>query len=281
MSRRHLTLALFASLFLATTAFADDWIAVKLRGAVEQQVGGAWLPLNRGDVVADDRLIRTHATGRVEFRRGNETILLGNDTQIRVEDENGEEFTIVQQDSGTVEVEVEVREVEHFEVRTRFFAAVVKGTHFTVTADESGGRVDVSRGLVAVEDTMTRHSTRVAVGQVAAITTGKEIEVFGIGPLPAILDPAGLPIAGTGGGEGADLPLERFVAGPKPAGSEGVDGTWHVDKVQIEIGALRGADLPALQPRKPSDSNWLPIGLVLTAGIVLGGLALLFRRILG
>ena len=45
--------------------------------------------------------------------------------------------------------------------------------------------------------------------------------------------------------------------------------------------ALRGADLPALQPRKPSDSNWLPIGLVLTAGIVLGGLALLFRRIFG
>ena len=274
---RRLCLALLACLALALPALADDWIAVKLRGSVEQLVDGAWVPLDRGEAVPDDRPVRTLANGRVEFQRGKQTILLGNDTQIRIEDRDGEDYTIVHEDGGNVEVDVEARDVQHFEVRTKFFAAVVKGTHFTVNADATGGTVDVARGLVAVEDTSTRHSTTVAVGQVAAIATGREIEVFGIGPLPAIYDPAGVPIPGTvGGAERAGRPS----AGPK-AGTGAAGDDLHLETVQIELGALRGADMPALQPRKPSESTWLPIGLVLTAGLVLGGLALLFRRVFG
>ncbi len=277
MPCRRPFVALLVSLALAAPAIADDWIAVKLRGAVEQLVDGVWVPLDRGDAVPDDRPVRTLANGRVEFQRGKETILLGNDTQIRIEDRDGDDYTIVRQDGGSVEVEVEARDVQHFEVRTAFFAAVVKGTHFTVNADATGGTVDVSRGLVAVEDSSTRHSTTVAVGQVAAIATGREIEVFGIGPLPAIYDPAGVPIPGTGSGAGADR-AGRPAAGPQ-AGSGAAGEAF--ETVPIELGALRGADMPALQPRKPSESTWLPIGLVLTAGLVLGGLALLFRRVFG
>jgi hypothetical protein len=64
----------FLALSLMTSAAAaDDWMAERLRGPVQQLVGANWMPIVRGDVVSDHRQIRTLATGHVTFTRGAES----------------------------------------------------------------------------------------------------------------------------------------------------------------------------------------------------------------
>ena len=55
--------------------------------------------------------------------------------------------TIVQQ-AGSILLDVEKRNVKHFEVETPYLAAVVKGTKFTVTSGDEGASVKVTRGSV-------------------------------------------------------------------------------------------------------------------------------------
>lgn len=141
-----------------------------LRGAVLQLVDGQWAKLDRGDVVPDSRVIRTLQGGMVEFQRGEEHVSLGGDTQIQIYDEvRKRPFTTVKQYFGTVTVEAKVEDVQHFAVQNNYLAAVVKGTRFTVSADDHGASVDVERGAVFVEDRETRNSVTVAAGQSASV----------------------------------------------------------------------------------------------------------------
>ena len=108
----------------ASAAVADDWTAVQLRGQVLQLVGKIWQPLARGGAVADGHLVQTMGTGHVVFVRGAEKLDLGPNTKIQIFDKGGAKpFTTVQQYSGTVSVEAEVENVQHFAVQTQFLAA--------------------------------------------------------------------------------------------------------------------------------------------------------------
>ena len=185
--RTNLLLAtLLASTLFAGGALADDWTVTRLRGAVLHQVDGAWLPLGRNDVVPDDRRIKTTNNGYVTLARGDETLELGPSTQIRIIDEGGRKpYTTVVQSWGTVAVEAEVRNVEHFAVTNRYLAAVVKGTRFVVGATSAGGSVDVERGRVSV-GSPEGSATVVSAGQAANVKEGGTIEVSGDGVLPVV-----------------------------------------------------------------------------------------------
>jgi hypothetical protein len=122
----------------------------------------------------------------VTFERGNETVELAGDTQVQIFDRTGRKFTTVKQYFGTVAVEADVRQVQHFAVQTPHLAAVVKGTRFTVSSGKRGAKVEVDRGRVAVEDRDTHQSTTVVAGQSVATSTGAPLEVSGRGELPAI-----------------------------------------------------------------------------------------------
>jgi hypothetical protein len=54
--------------------------------------------------------------------------------------------TTIKQQAGSILLEVEKKNVKHFEVETPYAAAVVKGTQFRVTVTTSGTKVDVVRG---------------------------------------------------------------------------------------------------------------------------------------
>lgn len=155
---------LAALLLLPTAALADHWRVTKLRGPVLQLVEGAWAPLRRGDIVPDDRVLRTLPRGRVELQRGAETVSLGGETQVQIHDLEGRRFTTVQQYFGTVTIEADVRNVEHFAVQTPYLAAVVKGTRFTVTTGSAGVAVEVERGNVGVLGRITRVRETVPAG---------------------------------------------------------------------------------------------------------------------
>src|SRR5215216_997098 len=115
MLRIALQICLF--LILAIPGFAQDWVADRLRGDVEQMAGGQWVALARGAVVLDGQRVRTSPNGRVDLVRGAEVLELGPGTEIRLHEGAGK-LTTIDLTSGTVTADVERRNVQHFEVDT-------------------------------------------------------------------------------------------------------------------------------------------------------------------
>ena len=200
---RIVTTILLSTLLFGTAATAtraDDWTAIRLRGAVVQLVGGAWQPVHRDDVVPDETLVRTLGNGFVDFTRGAETVSMNPNTEIKIFDNGGAKpFTTVQQSFGQVSVEAEVQNVQHFAVDTPYLAAVVKGTRFTVSSGAKGASVSVQRGHVEVDDPSNHTHVTITVGQSAntGTSTSGKLEVSGQGDLPVVLSADGLPEAVT------------------------------------------------------------------------------------
>jgi hypothetical protein len=181
-------LVFFAIVLSSVAASADDWVAQKLRGAVLTLVGGSWVQVHRGDVVPDGQPVRTQNNGHVTLVRGAEMVDVRPNSQIEIVDRDGRQFTTIRQLYGTVEIEAEVRNVQHFAVVNRHLAAVVKGTHFVVKSSDRGAEVAVSRGKVAVQDTLTGETVQVPAGH--AVTTSAEAPLVLDGSPPASVSPA-------------------------------------------------------------------------------------------
>jgi hypothetical protein len=215
--------ALAMLLLAVSAAQADDWSADKLRGPVVQLVDGQWQQLKRGMVVPDDRVVRTMAAGYVTFTRGKETVELGPNTQIQIFDKAGKKpFTTVKQYFGTVSVEAEVRNVQHFAVDTPFLAAVVKGTRFTVVSGKTSSKVTVRRGHVQVTNLRNKSRVLLSVGQSAIVdgTKSNSIEVSGGGKLPAVESASGKPLV-TVGADGVGVNAGKLAS--VSVGSSGVN----------------------------------------------------------
>jgi hypothetical protein len=175
-SRMALAVMCLGALFGAP-ALAGDWVAVKLHGKVFEFVDSKWQPLERGDIVPDDRPIRTLRSGRVTFVKGDQTIDFGADTAAQIIDSASGQKTTVFEHYGEIAIEADVRTTEHFAVETKFLAAVVKGTKFIVTSDDTHSTVEVTRGRVKVDDTAHTSTVFVAVGEQATVTTDAPAEV--------------------------------------------------------------------------------------------------------
>lgn len=113
--------------------------------------------------------IQTGPTGRVMLTRGEERIVVSPNTSIGVPLQNAHYPSTITQQRGTILLEVERKNVQHFEVETPYLAAVVKGTMFRVTVDRHGSKVDVLRGQVQVADFKTGQTALVAPGQAARV----------------------------------------------------------------------------------------------------------------
>jgi hypothetical protein len=119
--------------------------------------------------------IRTGRNGRVLLMRGEESILVSPNSVIGIpgEKKDGLSTTILQQ-AGSILLEVEKRNVKHFEVETPYLAAVVKGTQFRVSVNAAGTSVDVLRGQVEVADFKSGQIAQLLPGQMAtALAQGK------------------------------------------------------------------------------------------------------------
>ena len=151
--RRILSIALV--LGASSAAFAGDdsvWSVGKSSGEVWVITTGAQhASLTQEEVLKPGDTIRTGRSGRVLLVRGKESILIAPNSVIGVpaEKKEGMSTTILQQ-AGSILLEVEKRDVQHFEVETPYLAAVVKGTQFSVTESrqhERRGAPRTGRGL--------------------------------------------------------------------------------------------------------------------------------------
>ena len=171
----QILLALFAvALFGGATANAQGtaWHVSKASGDVTISASGAQpaaltdtTTVNPGDV------IRTGASGRVLLTRGAETILVSANSVVGLPtDQQGGMSTTILQQAGTILLEVEKRNVKHFQVETPYLAAVVKGTQFRVSVGKDDSRVEVLRGQVEVVDFKTGQYTQVFPAQSARVS---------------------------------------------------------------------------------------------------------------
>lgn len=173
--------ALMAALILGSASgasAADDgvWSVSKSSGDVWLSADGAQpVSLSQGGTLKPGDTIRTGRNGRVLLVRGEETILISPNSVVGLpaEKKEGLSTTIIQQ-AGAILLEVEKRNVKHFEVETPYLAAVVKGTQFSVTVGVGSTKVGVLRGQVEVSDFKTGQIAQVLPGQVAtAFAHGK------------------------------------------------------------------------------------------------------------
>ena len=157
-------------------AEAEAWSVSKSSGEVWMTTTGAQqVSLGQEEILKPGDTIRTGRNGRVLLVRGEETILVAPNSVIGLPTENkdGLSTTIVQQ-AGSILLDVEKRNVKHFEVETPYLAAVVKGTQFRVSVNAASTSIDVIRGQVEVADFRSGQIAQVLPGQVAtAFAQGK------------------------------------------------------------------------------------------------------------
>ena len=155
-------------------ASAEDavWHVSKSSGDVWLTAAGArQVSLSDDATLKPGDYVRTGRNGRVLLVRGEETILISPNSVIGlpVETREGLSTTIVEQ-AGSILLEVEKRNVRHFEVETPYLAAVVKGTQFRVSVNRNDASVDVLRGEVEVKDFKSSQFALVLPGQAAAVS---------------------------------------------------------------------------------------------------------------
>src|SRR3954465_14125859 len=185
VSRALATMFMLATASLAFAADGGDWTVHKSSGEV-------WLTgsdvqqasLKQEDVLKPGDPVRTGRTGRVLLKRGDEMILVSPNSVVGVPAQKKEGLsTTIKQQAGSILLDVEKRNVKHFEVETPYLAAVVKGTQFRVTVNAGKTTVDVVRGQVEVADFKT--------GQIAQVMAGQHATAFASGK-------TGLSLSGTG-----------------------------------------------------------------------------------
>lgn len=187
-----LLLAFSALIYQAPSAGAADrsWQVSKASGEV-------WvtnLGVQRASVTSETTIragdqIMTGQTGRVLLVRGEETILISPNTVIAISDKNADGMTTtIMQRAGSILLEVEKRNVKHFEVDTPYLAAVVKGTKFSVSLDDAGSHVEVFRGQVEVSAHKSGDIAQVMPGQTAMVSAkgASSMSLSGSGPLRPI-----------------------------------------------------------------------------------------------
>lgn len=198
------------AIFQAFAAEGGAW-------SVSKSTGDVWITsgeVQQASLKPEDNLkpgdsIRTGRNGRVLLVRGEESILIAPNSVVGLpaEPKEGLSTTIVQQ-AGSILLEVEKRNVKHFEVETPYLAAVVKGTQFRVSVSATRTSVDVVRGQVEVADFKS--------GQIAQVMPGQSATAFQRGK-------PGLSLSGSG----TFNPIEQGK--PRPSS---------VDRVPVPRGGL-------------------------------------------
>src|SRR5579872_3795800 len=160
--------------------------------SVSKSSGEVWVSggeVQQASIRPEDQLkpgdtIRTGRNGRVLLVRGEESILIAPNSVVGLPAEQKEELsTTIIQRAGSILLDVEKRNVKHFEVETPYLAAVVKGTQFRVSVNATSTSVAVLRGQVEVADFRS--------GQIAQVMPGQSATAFQHGK-------PGLSLSGTG-----------------------------------------------------------------------------------
>jgi hypothetical protein len=240
----HFLLLMFVVISAGSEAIAQSaaWRVSKSSGEVWVSTSGVQQASLTDDAVLNPGdNIRTGRNGRVLLVRGEEKILISPNSVISLPAPKSPGTTTVIQQSGTILLDVEKRNVQHFEVETPYLAAVVKGTQFRVTVGQGESFVTVLGGQVDVTDFRSGQSALVMPGQMAKVgLVGKAgLSLSGAGTLSPIR--AGTPRTSS------VVPIQAAVEG-FPTAESGSKGQ------QVRVMSPRG-EVPSFASLEGSTAN--------------------------
>jgi len=165
-------LAIFVVASATSGAIAEGaaWRVSKSSGDVWVSASGVQRASLTDDAVLNPGdSIRTGRNGRVLLVRGQEKILISPNSVVGLPAAKSQGTTTIIQQSGSILLDVEKRNDQHFEVETPYLAAVVRGTQFRVSVGQGESYVNVLRGKVEVTDFRSGQSAVVLPGQMAKV----------------------------------------------------------------------------------------------------------------
>lgn len=230
----------------ATAGTSGVWAIADMSGRVSiVRSGAAPVALTTGDELRPGDMIETAADSSATLVRDGESIVIAPNSRMGLPATNDSPFaTLVLQKLGTLLFKVEKQQQQHFEVKTPYLAAVVKGTTFAVNVGPAGSSVHVIEGAVQVND-LTGNAAIVRPGQTALVSSapGATLSIKGDSPkTPTQRSDAAPDQSSDAPAESAALPAttDSPSLGVKPTDSgvspEGFAIEQTVGTVDIDIG---------------------------------------------
>ena len=237
-----LALIVFCTGSAAAQAQQDgNWTILEISGDVEIDQGGTGIaPVSVDSRLGEGSVIRTRERGRLVLIRGDESIIVGPNTEISIPQQDSSWGTRILQSLGTALFKVQKKSSPHFEVVTPYMAAVVKGTSFTVNVRNGEGLVHVLEGAVQVTDAASGAAVMVRPGQTARTNSGAGLQLDGT-PVDSGTEAAKTDSAATIESGSSDLALSETADAGTPAAtaeaSAGAVLTAPVGLVRIDVGS--------------------------------------------
>lgn len=202
-----------------TACAAEAWRATEVAGEVRVEIAGAQaVPLTVQMAITAEASIETAASGSATLVRGEERIVVAPNSRLRLPAEAADGFTRVIEEFGSLFFRVGKKTTPHFRVETPLLAATVKGTAFTVTVDHKGANVEVTDGLVLVQNNASADETLVPKGRSASVILNQPQALY---LDRTIVPPNGVRLRLRSADDHADVGLELNGAQPRTAGGHG------------------------------------------------------------
>ncbi len=145
---------LILALALASPALAEDavpWRVSEVGGPVTIVHDGRTARAARNTILAPGDSLLTGPGGRALVVHGGDVVMVSPATSLSIpRDRAPQGFFEIVESYGRALYMIEKQAVPHFRVKTPLLAATVRGTVFTVDADDDGARVAVTEGRVEV-----------------------------------------------------------------------------------------------------------------------------------
>src|SRR5215469_598001 len=172
---RQLLLLLLMSTVSCGTAFAGppaaalDVTVASVQGDVSVTVQARRLEVHKGDVVPLPATIYTGPSGSIELRQGNTTLSVAPNSQLVIPAPTvpGEPIDRVIQAHGNAFYNVAKRETRKLHVESAYLVAVVKGTQFSVVAQDDSATIALFEGRLEVRASDDSDVVDLQAGEIA------------------------------------------------------------------------------------------------------------------
>ncbi len=146
-------LSLVIAFLCSSTAYAQSgpWVVSEKSGSVTIGQNGITKLAISGHILNPGDTVKTGKRGRAVLTRGEQYLVVSPNSHIRIaQPKTDGKLTQIIEYFGSVLFKVDKKKDAHFQVKTPYMAAVVKGTSFNVVVSAEGSTVQVTEGAVEV-----------------------------------------------------------------------------------------------------------------------------------
>lgn len=158
------------------------WNMKSVTGNVQVKApSGNWKPVRAGIEIVPGSRIKTDAAARAVLTRNGDVVEAAPNSEASFPERTGKTMPSVDQTKGTLIYKIVTRPSNRFNVKTPYLTAVIKGTVFSVTVNDKGGALHVTRGAVEVTSRLTGEIAMVRPGHTATVaaTPGLRMKLLG------------------------------------------------------------------------------------------------------